>query len=58
MLANFTIGIIGYETEHLLECVMFYGKRINKSEDHMFIEIMCCYFAEHFTKNSLFSKMV
>ena len=31
-LANFTIGMIGNETGHLLECVELYGKRINKSE--------------------------
>ena len=31
-LANFTIGIIGNETGHLLEFVELYGKLINKSE--------------------------
>ena len=32
MFANFTIGLIGNETGHLLECVELYGKFINKSE--------------------------
>ena len=32
MVANFTIGMTGNETGHLLECVMIYGKIINKSE--------------------------
>ena len=31
-LANFTIGMIGNEMGHLLECVELYGKLINKSE--------------------------
>ena len=31
-LANFTIGMIGNETGHLLECEELYGKLINKSE--------------------------
>ena len=31
-LANFTIGMIGNETGHLLEYVEFYGKLINKFE--------------------------
>ena len=31
-LASFTIGMIGNETGHLLECVELYGKLINKSE--------------------------
>ena len=31
-LANFTIGMIGNKTGHLLECVELYGKLINKSE--------------------------
>ena len=30
--ANFTIGMIGNEIEHLLECVKLYGKFTNKSE--------------------------
>ena len=30
--ANFTIGMIGNETGHLLECLKLYGKDINKSE--------------------------
>ena len=30
--SNFTIGMIGNETGHLLECVELYGKLINKSE--------------------------
>ena len=30
--ANFTIGMIGNETGHLLECAEHYGKLINKSE--------------------------
>ena len=30
--SNFTIGMIGDETRHLLECVKLYGKLINKSE--------------------------
>ena len=30
--ANFSIGIIGHETGHLLEYVKLYGKFINKSE--------------------------
>ena len=30
--ANFTIGMIGKETGHLLEYVEFYGKLINKFE--------------------------
>ena len=31
-LANFTIGMIGNETGHLLECVELYGKSIYKFE--------------------------
>ena len=31
-LANFTKGMIGNETGHLLECVELYGKFINISE--------------------------
>ena len=59
MFANSTIGMIGNETGHLLECLMLYGKFINKSETLAHIEKKyCCYFAENFVKKSLFSKML
>ena len=32
LLANFTIGLIGNEAGHLLECLELYGKHINRSE--------------------------
>ena len=32
MFANFTIGVIGNETGHLMKCVMLYRKFINISE--------------------------
>ena len=32
MFANFTIGMIGNETGHLLKCVELYGNLINKNE--------------------------
>ena len=32
MFANFTIGMIGNATGHLLECVELYGKFINTRE--------------------------
>ena len=54
--ANFTIGMIGNETGHLLECVMLYGKCINKSETLAHLEQKyCCYFTENFIKKNLCS---
>ena len=32
MFANFTIGMMGNETGHFLECLKLYGKFINKNE--------------------------
>ena len=53
MFANFTIVMIGNETGHLLECVMLYGKFINKSETLAYVEKKyCCYFAENFAEKS------
>ena len=51
--------MIGNETGNLLECVMLYGKFINKSETLAHVEQKyCCYLAENFMKKSLFSKML
>ena len=59
MVAKFTIGMKGNETGHLLECVMLYGKFINKSETIAHVERKyCCYFAENLFKKSLFSKIL
>ena len=59
MFANFTIGMIGNETGHLLECVVLYDKFINRSETLAHVEkTCCCYFAENFVEKSLLSKML
>ena len=59
MFANFTIGMIGNEAGHLLECVMLYDRFINKSETLAQVEKKyCCYFAENIVEKSLFSKML
>ena len=51
MFANFTIGMIGIETGHKLECVKLYGKFIVKSE----MRKHGCYFAEYFMGKNLIS---
>ena len=59
MFANFTIGMIGNETGHLLKCVVLYRKFINKSETLAYVEKKyCCCFAENFVDKSLSSKML